>query len=169
MRRRSLAYIVCLLIVTNLVHAQSKTPAMEAYLKWRDQAFAQLPSGINTPHYALAATVQRLDARSLKVELVVVGQTPAYSLEVQPLIISGSSDGQRQEKAGKLTTSNLGGMGEPGIPNLLSQAIVIVPASANANAVEITWKYRAQGEQMAHAFISFEKDLPSTAVMGIVP
>ncbi len=156
------------MLAVNPIHAQTKSAAMEAYLKWRDEAFVQLPDGTNTPHHALAATVQRLDAESLKIEFVVVGL--AYSLEVQPLTINRTSDGQRREKAGKLTTSSLSAEGEPSIPNALSEATLIVPASAEANAVEITWKYRAEGQQMAPTLtISFENDAASTTMMGVTP
>lgn len=163
-------FVLSLLICISPAHAQSKSAAMEAYLKWRDQSFARLPSGINTPHYALAATVRRLDAQSLQIDFVVVGQIPAYSLEIQPLRIGESSNVRRQEKAGELTTSSLSGIGETNALNPLSQMTVTVLAGAEANAIEVTWKFRAAGEQMAPTFtIHFETDAPSTGVLGIAP
>ncbi|RMG06440.1 MAG: hypothetical protein D6735_04025, partial [Acidobacteria bacterium] len=83
---------------------QEQGSALETYAKWRRVVLGRHSNGISTPHYSVAAVSKRTQDGKAQIEFVVVGQMSGYTLEIQPIKIQESPNGQtNREVAGEMS------------------------------------------------------------------
>ncbi len=116
---------------------QEKFSALEAYAKWRNNVQEQ--NGGNIPsHCAMSAVSQRIDEKSARIEFAIVGQLPAYAVEIKPVYIRPGSTHQSDHIVAGETMSMQFRPAKSGYTNL-NEPVAIIPVDSTANAVEIKW------------------------------
>jgi hypothetical protein len=156
--------LACLFAVR--VGAQQDTSTIDAYLKWKAQALANLPA--DTPHYCLVAIPQRLDGNSAKIDFLAVGKMRGFSLDIQPLRITKNADGKYfEEKVGGITKNTVQGQRE--IAGKQSTLRSIIPITNETNGFEIRWQVDREDGEMNNTITIWLDGAQSGNVLGLVP
>ncbi len=162
--------LLALLAFSFVAHAQKTVSALEAYSKWKTSASEHLGNADNV-HYSLATVTQRVDDKTARIDVVAVGQMPSLNLEIRSLII------QKRTNSSEVSPQV---MGEPlkvrqelkldkSKPNPISDLTIVIPTNSEANAIEVEWKFDADGEERSYKMILPLGTLPSANTLGVIP
>lgn len=154
---------LCLLILfctQEISFAQTgSTKAFEAFAKYKIQA----QSLGQSPDYIFAASAQRLDDTSVRLNFVFWGKMSGFDIEIQPLTITNDGQydaGEANKLSGNAAASNVSAA-------VLLEPSSVISTSFGANAVSIKWFARGGGLASANTMIVPISNDPSGDVMGI--
>ena len=172
MKRTSLAFLIALLMV--LVHslpivAQEQVSALETYAKWRRVVLGRHPGGISTPHYSVATVTKHLPDGKAQIEFAVVGQMSSYTLEIQPIKIKESSDGQTsREVTGEMSKVRQNIPPRLISPSYISEPVAIISVGSAANAIEVKWTTFGATKEISTTLLLPLEDVPVASVFGVI-
>src|SRR5262249_13078930 len=114
-----------------------------AYTKWRDESLPKYAQREQTPHYAIAMIVQRLDENTAQMEILVAADMKHYAITIRPVMLSKQASGEvttaaagkavaLDQKAGRKLTTRADQI-------RIGEMTTTVPVSKSVQALEITW------------------------------